>query len=510
MQGRTVQELLEGRRLVVVSNRAPVSIRRRPAGPTYTPTVGGLVSALTGVFKASSGGLWVAWSGGDAPGDGSRVPPRVDLPVEDPYFKLRWLRLSERDVSQYYHGFCNRGLWPLGHYFVGRCQFRAEQWQSYRRVNEIFAAALLEEIEPDDIVWVQDFHLTLVPALVRQARRETRLGLFWHIPFPEPSVFGILPWRAPILEGMLGCDVLGFHTESYARNFLACVERFLGRPVDWIRGSVKVGDREVRTVAWPIGIDAEAFESLASQPETQQRAARIRRQVGAERILLGVDRLDYTKGILERLAGFEHFLEQSPESRGRITFVQIAVPSRERVEDYRRMKRDIDEAVGRLSGRFTRGGSVPVRYLYSSLPHAELAAYYAAADIALVTPLRDGMNLVAKEYVATRIHDDGVLLLSEFAGAVEDMSEAVHVNPYNVDDVSNQIGRALKMPLEEQRTRMARLRAHVRERDIGWWLRSFLAEFRPDQVPLELPPTPERRPAAEPAAVAGKRGVGGV
>ena len=472
MPFRAITELLGDRRLVVVSNRAPVDVHRG-VERRFVPTVGGMVSALMPVFKAAGRGLWIAWSGESSQKSQERIP----LPADDPSFMLRCVQLSERDVSGSYYGLSNRGLWPLAHYFVGRCQFRLEQWHSYRHVNELFARVVLEELRPKDLVWVQDFHLATLPGLLREARRNLPIGLFWHVPFPAWAVFGILPWRRPLLEGMLGSDVIGFHVQSYARNFLACVERFLGLPVDYELGTVTLKDRQVRVVAWPIGIDAEGFETLARAPDVQLRAARIRRQLGSQQMILGVDRLDYTKGILERLQGYERFLEQSPAFRRRVTFVQIAVPSRERVDEYRRMKREIDESVGRISGRFTSDGWVPVRYLYRSVPPLDLAAHYVAADLALVTPLRDGMNLVAKEYVASRVYDDGMLMLSEFAGAAEGLPEAVRVNPYNIDDVASQIRAALTMPREESSERMRRMRARVKREDIGWWLRGFLGEF---------------------------------
>ncbi len=493
MSFREITDLLGERRLVVVSNRAPVDVRRG-LERRFVPTVGGMVSALMPVFKATGRGLWIAWSGG---GPAPKARERVQLPPDDPCFTLRRVRLSERDVSGSYYGFSNRGLWPLSHYFVGRCQFHLEQWQSYRRVNEIFAQVVLEELEPRDLVWVQDFHLATMPALVRSARPDVPIGFFWHVPFPEPSVFGILPWRKQLLEGMLGSDVIGFHVESYARNFLACVERFLGIPVDHDRRVVTLKGREVRIVAWPIGVDAEEFEELARRPDVKLRAGRIRRQLGSAHMILGVDRLDYTKGILERLQGLERFFEQSPAFRRNVTYFQIAVPSRERVEEYRRMKREIEEAIGRISGRFTSEGWVPVRYLYRSVPTVELAAHYVAADLALVTPLRDGMNLVAKEYVASRIHDDGMLILSEFAGAAEGLPEAVRVNPYNVDDVAAQIRAALTMPREQVSERMGRMRARVKKEDIRWWLRGFLGEFRrqngAEAVAVAVPATAKHR-----------------
>jgi trehalose 6-phosphate synthase len=479
---------LGDRRLVVVSNRAPVDVRRGPER-RIVPTVGGMVSALTPVFKAAGRGLWIAWSGSAS----GRLPQhRVDLPPDDPSFTLRFVHLTERDVSGSYYGFANRGLWPLAHYFVGRCQFRSEQWQTYERVNGIFASAVLEELRPRDLLWVQDFQLATVPAKVRAARPDVPVGFFWHVPFPEPSVFGILPWRRQLLEGMLGSDVIGFHLQSYARNFLACVERFTTATVDHDRGIVSLAGRQTRVVAWPIGIDAEEYERLARSPEIELRAGRIRRQLGSAKMILGVDRLDYTKGILERLHGFERLLEHSPGFRRQVTLFQIAVPSRERVEEYRRMKREIDEAVGRISGRFTAEGWVPIRYVYQSMAPPELTAHYVAADLALVTPLRDGMNLVAKEYVASRVHDDGTLILSEFAGASEDLPEAIRVNPYNSDDVAEQIRHALGMPLAETRARMAALRARVRAHDIRWWLRGFLGEFSDDTLDrsLERPSNP--------------------
>jgi trehalose 6-phosphate synthase len=495
---RAIRDLLGERRLVVVSNRAPVDVRRG-LERRFVPTVGGMVSALMPVFKAAGRGLWIAWSGGE-PAPEARQ--RVDLPPEEPCFTLRWVRLSERDVSGSYYGFSNRGLWPLSHYFVGRCQFRLEQWQSYRRVNETFARVVLEELKPQDLVWIQDFHLATLPGLVRESRADVPIGFFWHVPFPEPSVFGILPWRRQLLEGILGSDVVGFHTESYARNFLACVERFVGVPVDHDNGIIHLENRDVRTVAWPIGIDAEEFEQLARRTEVQLRAGRIRRQIGSAHMILGVDRLDYTKGILERLHGFERFLEQSPAFRRQVTFFQIAVPSRERVEEYRRMKREIDEAVGRIAGRFTSEGWVPVRYIYRSVSPPELAAHYVAADLALVTPLRDGMNLVAKEYVASRVHDTGMLILSEFAGAAEGLPEAVLVNPYNIDDVAAQIRAALTMSREEVHERMGRMRARVKQQDIGWWLRGFLGEFpsRSGARAVHGGGDPSRAPAPVPEA----------
>jgi trehalose 6-phosphate synthase len=357
---------------------------------------------------------------------------------------------------------------------TSRCRFVPAFWRAYRQANERFAAAVQEAVEPGDLVWVNDFHLSLVPALLRHAGLQARIGLFWHIPFPPPSIFGICPWREDLLTGLLGADVIGLQTEADARSFLDCVQQFLDLPVGDDPPRVCLPGRTVRVAALPIGIDAARFRQQAADPAVRAQAARLRATLGSEVVLIGVDRLDYTKGILERLLGFERFLESQPRWRRRTSLVQITVPSRFRVPDYREMKRAIDETVGRIVGRFTYEARAPIAYHYTAFDHEQLAAYYVAADVALVTPLRDGMNLVAKEYVACHGAGDGTLILSEFAGAARELREALLVNPYDPEAIRRQLDRALLMAPAERRRRMQALAQRVETHDVRWWTAAFL------------------------------------
>jgi trehalose 6-phosphate synthase len=460
-------------RLIVVSNRAPVEVVRASSGTRIERTVGGLACALDDAV-AARGGTWIAWVGA-YPGD--EVPPDASGLA----YPIRAVRLKEREVTSYYAGFANQVLWPLCHTFPTRCRFQPAYWNGYRLANERFAAAVQAAARRPDLVWVHDFHLCLVPGLLRSAGFAARVGVFWHIPFPPPSVFGILRWRADLLGGLLGADLIGFQTAQDGRNFLESVRQFLDLPVAFDPPRVLLPGREVRVVTLPIGIDYRRFRAQALDPDTQARAARLRATLGADVVMLGVDRLDYTKGILERLRGYERFLERQPQWRHRVSLMQITVPSRDRVPDYREMKRAIDEAVGRITGRFTRDARSPLQYRYTALGREQLAAYYLAADVMLVTPLRDGMNLIAKEYVACRSAAgsaaDGVLLLSEFAGAAQELHEAVIVNPYDPEGIRRGLEISVHMPPEERRRRMAALGRRVATHDLRWWTKSFLAEL---------------------------------
>ncbi len=452
-------------RMLVVSNRAPVEVAVGPAGPRLVRTVGGLGTALDDALR-EHGGTWIAWVGPHA--DDVLAPETTGLP-----YRIRGVRLKEREVNNYYAGFANRVLWPLCHMFTSRCSFEPTFWAAYRQANERFATVVQAEAQPGDLVWVHDFHLCLVPGLLRAANPSGRVGVFWHIPFPPPSIFGICPWREDLLGGLLGADLIGFQTDADVRNFLDGVAQFLELRVADDPPRVYLPGRSVRVVALPIGIDAARFRAQAEEPGVREQATRLRGTLGADVVMIGVDRLDYTKGILERLLGFERFLERQPEWRRRVALLNITVPSRFRVPDYRDMKRAIDEIVGRIAGRFTHEGRSPIAYQYTALDHEQLTAYYLAADVALVTPLRDGMNLVAKEYVACH-HDDGVLVLSEFAGAARDLREAISVNPYEPEAIRRRIELAVSLSPEERRRRMRGLVRRVSTRDIGWWTRTFL------------------------------------
>jgi trehalose 6-phosphate synthase/phosphatase len=454
------------RRLVVVSNRLP----------TPGAGAGGLVTALEPVLRASRG-LWLGWDGGHSQ---SWIPPPAELG-----YRLVPVSLREREVELYYHGFANRTLWPLFHSLIDRTEIRHDFWLAYRRINHKFANLVLAEDESADLVWVHDYHLMLVPAALRERGYEGRSGFFLHTPFPPYELFRILPWRREVLEGLLGADLVAFHTRGYCDNFLECVRRILAAPVEG--STVRFRGRRVRVGAAPISIDTARFERLGSLPATVQRMRRLLLSLEGAQVVLGVDRLDYTKGIPERLAAVERLLEKRPQYRRRLVLIQVAVPSRTRLEHYRVMKRQIDEMVGRINGRFSDGSWAPVRYLYRFVPHDTLCAYYALADVALVTPLRDGMNLVAKEYVACHPEEGGALVLSELAGAAEELGGAIRVNPHDIDSVAEALHLALQMDPAEKRRRMAAMKQHLRRHDVARWAAELLAE-------IEAPP--RRRPAA--------------
>ena len=463
---------------MVASNRGPYVVR----GRSRVRSVSGLVSALEPPVRAS-GGVWVAWSGGHATPDGTDAA--------EAGYRWREVHLSAEEVAGYYHGFANRVLWPLCHYFLEKCDFRKGHWETFVRVNRKFAAEILAVADDDDIIWVHDYHLALVPHFLRPGLTRQRLGFFWHIPFPPRDLFQVLPWAGEILRGMLGSDLVGFHSPGYVDNFLSCVRDLPGVRVDRERQGVEYGSRRVLVRAFPAGIDCGYFRALADRSDVAPAAARLRRMLGVERLGLAVDRLDYSKGILERLHALELFWERYPEYRGRVSVIQIAVPSRTEVEAYRALRREVEEAVGRVNGRFSDGHWLPVYYLCRAFTQEELAVYYAAVDVALVTPLRDGLNLVAKEYVATRTDGRGVLVLSRFAGAAEELKEALLVNPYDLEDMVAKIRAAFDMPVTEQVRRMQALQERVRRHDISWWVGSFLGTLLEGQV-VRWPRVPAR------------------
>jgi trehalose 6-phosphate synthase len=450
-------------RLLFVAHRPLAELRGTVDGGRLKRTIGGLAGALE-VATRAAGLSWVAVAAAsDAPAGAGAATPYATAAV----------RVKGRPA--FYGGFANQVLWPLCHVFPDRCVFEPALWSAYREANEAFAVALRDMAQPGDLVWVNDFHLALVPGFLRAAGLPVRTGVFWHIPFPPPVVFGICRWREDILAGLLGADLLGFQTDIDAQSFLDCVRHFLDLEVARDPPRVRLPGREVRVVVLPVGIDAARLAAQAADPAVRAQAARLRATLRADVVVLGVDRLDYAKGVPERLLGFEHFLDGHPEWRRRVSLVQITVPSQFRMEDYRALKRTIDETVGRILGRYTYEGRSPLAYLYTAFDHEHLAAYYLAADVALVTPLRDGMNLVAKEYVACQHDGAGVLVLSEFAGAAREMAGALLVNPWDTDAVRRQLAAAVTMPVPERRRRMRALARNVTERDVGWWTETFLA-----------------------------------
>jgi len=444
--------------ILVVSNRLPITVQRGPRGLEGRPSSGGLVSALEPVLRRR-GGTWIGWPGLELQSD-------EKVSADGAGYEIRPVRLTESEVGGYYHGFSNRTLWPLFHSLPGRTIFERRDWEIYERVNARFAEATAAVAAGSSLIWVHDYQLMRTPLYLRESRREARIAFFLHIPFPPYDLFRLLPWDRDLLAGLLACDLVGFHVDGYARNFLDCVERLLGARVDRERMLVEHGDRTVRVGVFPLGIDFELYESMAKKaPRTNPRR---------ERIVLGVDRLDYTKGIPERILAFERLLALHPEHRGKVVLLQLAVPSRFQVAEYRQLKREIDELVGRVNGRFASQSWSPIRYLYRGVPAERVAAMYRDADVALVTPLRDGMNLVAKEFVACQVDEPGVLVLSRLAGAAATMHEAIHVNPYDVDGTAVALHRALTMDEAERRSRIAALRRRERRDNLYAWLDRFL------------------------------------
>jgi trehalose 6-phosphate synthase/phosphatase len=454
--------------VVVLSNRLPLTFKRTRRGLQAGPSAGGLVSAIDPVLRAR-GGTWIGWPGVE-------LRKREKLPATDAPYTMAPISLTETEVNRYYHGLSNRTLWPLFHSLPARAEFHRRDWATYQKVNQRFADAALPAARDADLVWVHDYHLTLTPGLVRDAVPDARLAFFLHIPFPPWDIFRLLPWSREVLRGMLACDLIGFHVQGYVQNFLDCAEKRLGARVDRAEGLIDIGGRVVRAGAFPLGIDFELYESRAEEAP--------RPRGHGERIVLGVDRLDYTKGIPERIRAFERLLELHPNHRGRLVLLQLAVPSRSQVDDYRDLKREIDELVGRVNGRFATDTWSPIRYLYRAVSPERLAAMYRDADVALVTPLRDGMNLVAKEFVASQVDEPGVLVLSEMAGAAATMREAVLVNPYSIDETAEALHLALSMEETDRASRMLALRRRERRDDVQAWVTRFLDAARSETAEL--------------------------
>ena len=467
---------------IVLANREPYEHHRASNGTVELrrPT-GGLVSALDPVLR-ETGGVWVAWGSGSADRDNIGPGDRVGVPPEQPSYTLRRVWLDECEADGYYLGFANSALWPLCHLLVQHFSFRAEHWECYKRVNERFATAVLEEAEQlgaNAPVWVQDYHFALVPALLREARPRLVIHQFWHIPFPPPDILRLLPTTVydAVLRGLLGNDLLAFQTERYAHNFLDCVDQFIPEAaanVDAMR--VEIDGRVIDVGAHPISIDVAEFEALAGAPATAASATALREQYapGGRQLGVSVDRADYTKGIPERLRALDLLFERSPELRGRFTFVFVAVPSRNELVAYQELESEVATLTAGINVRFGTDGWTPIVLLTDSIDAPGLAAVYRAADLCLVSSLQDGMNLVAKEYVACQTDERGVLVLSRFTGAADEIDGALLINPFNVDGFADGIRTALEMPDAERRDRMGRMRRQLREATIFDWLDEVL------------------------------------
>jgi len=425
-------------------------------------------------------GTWVAWGSGNADRDTVDAQNHVRVPPDNPQYTLRRVWLSEAQVRGFYYGFANSALWPLCHLHLEHVVFNPRHWHYYQEVNAHFARVVAEECgNTPALVWIQDYHLALCPAYLRRCLPALAVMHFWHIPWPPWEVYRTCPWRRELVEALLGNDLLGFHLEQYGHNFLQCTERVLGASVDYDTGVVEYQGRKTWVRAFPISIDAAWWTRLASGRHVTRRIARLRAQPNHAFPLLGlgVDRLDYTKGIVSRLVAIERFLEKYPEYQGRFGFVQIAVPSRTQIRGYRQVKAQVEALIERINKRFGMAGTTPIHYRYEHLEPAELAVYYRMADVAMVTSLYDGMNLVAKEFVAAQVERRGVLICSEFAGAAEELHSALLINPYDVEGMAEALKRTLEMPAAEKTRRMARLQTHIAEHNIYKWLADIFAEL---------------------------------
>ncbi|HBY99501.1 MAG: bifunctional alpha,alpha-trehalose-phosphate synthase (UDP-forming)/trehalose-phosphatase [Ardenticatenaceae bacterium] len=468
------------RRLLIVSNRLPVTVVEKEGNLKFRRSAGGLASGINAYLdslKKASGTttdyVWVGWPGITIDDPVLRDDLRSRLSKDHTYPVF----LDEEDVDNFYHGFCNEIIWPLFHYFPSYGVYNKEYWLSYKKVNELFRDVITDIMQPDDIVWIHDYHLMLLPRLVREAAPNIPIGFFLHTPFPSYEIFRLLPskWRKEILEGLLSADLSGYHTHGYTQYFLRCVLRILG--YNHHMGQIIVRDRIVKARAFPLGIDFQRFRDTINDPRTKKKRDEFQKELTGLKIVLSVDRLDYTKGIINRLQGYELFLKENPEWRENVTLLLIVVPSRTGVEQYAQMKKQIEEVVGRLNGRFGNIGWTPIMYQYRSLSFHSLVALYSMSDVALVTPLRDGMNLVAKEYVASRRDQTGVLILSEMAGASKELGEAILINPNSEEEIADAIKQALIMPEEAQKTRNRAMQRRLQRYDVVRWAEDFINEL---------------------------------
>jgi alpha,alpha-trehalose-phosphate synthase [UDP-forming] len=476
-----VRTRLDGGRIFVVSNREPYSHHHDGKSINVVVPPSGLVTALEPILNACDG-TWVAHGNGNADADTVDEHDRLRVPPDDPRYTLRRVWLSKDEEEGYYYGFANEGLWPLCHIAHTRPIFRASDWNHYQEVNQKFTEALLEEIKdtPDPVVLVQDYHFALLPRLLKQKRPDARVAIFWHIPWPNPEAFGICPWQRQLLDGLLGADLIGFHIQSHCNNFLQTVDRVIESRIDWEHFSVRRQDHVTMVRPFPISVDVPEVEpSKNSYEEGYLERTALIKNLGVEATFLGVgvDRVDYTKGILERFLAIERFLEKYPSYQEQFTFVQIGAPSRTHIKRYHDLLAEVEAEAERINWRFQTDSWKPILFLKRQHSHKEIGAYYRAADLCLVTSLHDGMNLVAKEYLAERSDERGVLILSQFTGAARELRDALLVNPYDIDRTAEAIRVALEMDSREKQLRMQRMRKIIREHNIYRWAGSLITEL---------------------------------
>jgi len=467
--------------LFVVSNREPYIHQRNGKSVDVSVPPSGLVTALEPILNACDG-TWIAHGSGDADAEVVDSHDRLRVPPDDPRYTLRRVWLSKEEEQGYYYGFANEGLWPLCHIAHTRPIFRGEDWQHYEEVNRKFTDAVLEEIgdTPGPVILVQDYHFALMPRMIKEKRPDARVAIFWHIPWPNPEAFGICPWQRQLVDGLLGADLIGFHVQSHCNNFLQTVDRTVESRVDWEHFSVLRQDHRTIVRPFPISVDLTDDEPAQdNQGFTYLERTALLRGLGVETTFLGigVDRVDYTKGILERFLAVERFLEKNPTYQGKFTFVQIGAPSRTHIKRYHDLLAEVEVEADRINWRFQRDKWKPIVFLKRQHSHKEITPYYRAADLCLVTSLHDGMNLVAKEFLASRRDERGVLILSQFTGAARELRDALLVNPYDIEQTSEAIRVALEMEPEEKQLRVQRMRRVIKEHNIYRWAGNLITEL---------------------------------
>jgi len=465
-------------KILIVSNRLPLQINLDKESIKIKPSVGGLATGIKSIYKSFES-LWIGWPGITNEEISDKV--RSDIISAIKKEKCLPVFINKRDMDLYYFGFSNKTIWPLFHYFTQYVDYNKDFWNSYIQVNEKFAEVILENIEGIDKIWIHDYHLLLLPKLIKEKHKDIAIGFFLHIPFPSYEVFRILPWRKEIIEGMLGADLIGFHTYDYERHFLSCVRRLLGHEV--VLNQINLGTRIVKADAFPMGIDYDKYNNSAIklQQKSVKDKSKIRQEIDKyflmspeRKLILSIDRMDYSKGISNRLIAFEYFLDKYPEYREKVTMVLLAVPSRINVEHYMYMKREIDELVGKINGKYATINWTPIWYFYRTLNFEDLIELYTSCEIALITPIRDGMNLVAKEYIASQINSKGVLILSEMAGAAKELNEAIIINPNNKEEIAAALKEAVNMPDEEQKNRIKIMQNILKRYNIVKWAQDFI------------------------------------
>ena len=487
-------DLIGARRLLVISNRLPVVIDHDKDNWSILPGTGGLITALAPIMKENRG-LWIGW-----PGNIKNIPYEEMLKKfsNDYSFNLKPILFSNEELDKYYYGFSNGTLWPLFHDLLSFCKFDKDNWEAYKNVNCKFADAIADSIEPDDFIWIHDYHLTLVGKYLREKNIKNELTYFLHTPFPSFDLFRRLPWKNELIKGMMSYNLLGFQTLRDRRNFINCVKSVNPAVKIVVKRRYSIvfdGDRTVKVGNYPISIDFNEFNNLAKSKGVADEAWYFHEKFNAKRLILGIDRLDYTKGISERFLAFERALEKYPELQGQLTLFQLLIPSRTPVPEYKQLKEHLDTMVGRINGSFSSPGWVPIHYMFRTLDRVKLLGVYRACEIALVTPLRDGMNLVAKEYCASSIDNNGVLILSEFAGAADQLKDgAIIVNPYDLEQTADAIYQAFKMGSQERKNRMSKLRSKIKREDVRLWVRWFIDSVRDRRL----------QPRGEDAVIAGE------